>query len=176
MPSPASGRSSGREQLGQRRLGQEAGQQRGEGDAELRAGELEGQLAQRRADRARRRRSPASARRSISRPVDRDEGELGRDEERVARREQHEADQGQQRGQQQAVDDRLTSAKFSHGRRPRSRAEDLPGSPAPATVGCMAPLTLAHELALLGYDDAGVNQLGRPATTTTAWPAPCCWS
>ncbi|MEH1098704.1 GOLPH3/VPS74 family protein [Micromonospora sp. CPCC 205561] len=26
----------------------------------------------------------------------------------------------------------------------------------------MAPLTLAHELALLGYDDAGVNQLGRP--------------
>ncbi|MEH0970009.1 GPP34 family phosphoprotein [Micromonospora sp. CPCC 205546] len=26
----------------------------------------------------------------------------------------------------------------------------------------MAPLTLAHELALLGYDDAGVNQLGQP--------------
>lgn len=26
----------------------------------------------------------------------------------------------------------------------------------------MAPLTLAHELALLGYDDAGVNRLGRP--------------
>lgn len=27
----------------------------------------------------------------------------------------------------------------------------------------MPPLTLAHELALLGYDDAGVNRLGRPA-------------
>ena len=84
---PANGSSSGVEQPGQGRLGQVAGEQRGDRDAELRAGELEGQLAQR-VPTVRAVRSPASACCVDLGPVDRDQRELGGHEERVARGEQ----------------------------------------------------------------------------------------
>jgi hypothetical protein len=97
-----------REQPGQGRLGQVAGEQRGDGDAELRTGELEGQLVQRVPD------GPGAAVTGVGagvdlHPVHGDQTELGDHEERVARRQQRERHQREHRGQEQAVHDRFTS-------------------------------------------------------------------
>ena len=70
------------QQLGERRLGEHADDQGGDGDAELGAGELEGQLLQRLDD-------PAGPPVALGggllgvRPLDRDQAELGGHEEAV---------------------------------------------------------------------------------------------
>ena len=84
-------------------------------------GELERQLAQRRADRPRGR--VARLRQLVDLgPVDRDQRELGRDEERVAGGERHERQQRQHRRQQPGVDGPLTPRQFFHARPATSRS------------------------------------------------------
>jgi len=97
------------QQPGQGRFCEVPGEQRGDGDAELGGGELEGELPQRLADGTG---SPVAGLglRLDGRPVHRDERELGCHKERVGCGEQHECRQ-RQRGDQD-FDGRLTSGSI----------------------------------------------------------------
>jgi len=92
----------------ERGFGEVPGEQRGDRDAELGAGQLERELPQRPADRTCRPVPRLGVPADLG-PVDGDERELGRDEERVAGGQQDEGNQRKQCRQEQVVDGLITS-------------------------------------------------------------------